>query len=355
MFNHKVFGVLAGMLCGVSGWFGGVVSAAETPSFSLSWSEYPSWSVFGVAHEYKLINGKKGEMGEIEKKWGIDIELKEADYDTCLVMYGSAKCDATCLTNMDALNPSLTRKTVCILPCSTSVGADACLVTPAIKDVKALKGKKVYGLAKSVSEYCFARNLELLSEEEKEYSFTNMDPSAAAVALQQNRDGFSAVVVWNPFVLETLNKRKDVRVLFDSSKIPGEIIDMIVMGQDALDKPGADKFAGAIIETFYTVNKMLSNPKTREETLVALGEKFSHLDAKAMEKVMEQTKFFSTPAEALSIMTQAKTKPVMDKVVKFCVTHDIVAKEPKVGFGNKQTAGEADFRIDNTWLAATEK
>ena len=30
---------------------------ADPPSFSLAWSEYPSWSAFGVAHEYKLIHG----------------------------------------------------------------------------------------------------------------------------------------------------------------------------------------------------------------------------------------------------------------------------------------------------------
>ena len=43
------------------------------PSFSLAWSEYPSWSVFGVADVTGIINGKKGELGPVEEKWGIDI------------------------------------------------------------------------------------------------------------------------------------------------------------------------------------------------------------------------------------------------------------------------------------------
>ncbi|MBT6103559.1 MAG: hypothetical protein HOH62_06620, partial [Verrucomicrobia bacterium] len=38
------------------------------PSFSLAWSEYPSWSVFGVADANGIINGKKGELGPVEKK-----------------------------------------------------------------------------------------------------------------------------------------------------------------------------------------------------------------------------------------------------------------------------------------------
>ena len=47
------------------------------PSFSLAWSEYPSWSVFGVAHAAKLIDGAAGKQGPIEQKWNVDIVLKE--------------------------------------------------------------------------------------------------------------------------------------------------------------------------------------------------------------------------------------------------------------------------------------
>jgi hypothetical protein len=131
---------------------------AAAPSFSLAWSEYPSWSVFGVAHVQRLIDGRQGRQGPIEQKWNVDIVLKEAEYDPCLSMYGSGQCDAVCITNMDALNPAATRPSVVILPTSTSYGADALIVVNAIPDIKALRGKKVYGLAKSVSEYCFVRN-----------------------------------------------------------------------------------------------------------------------------------------------------------------------------------------------------
>src|SRR4030095_10977311 len=80
---------------------------AAAPSFSLAWSEYPSWSVFGVAHSLKLIDGAQGQQGPIEKKWNVDVVLKEAEYDPCLTMYGAAQCDAVCITTLDALNPSL--------------------------------------------------------------------------------------------------------------------------------------------------------------------------------------------------------------------------------------------------------
>ena len=328
----------------------GPVQAEDAPVFSLAWSEYPSWSTFGVANEVKIIDGKKGKMGSVEKKWGVDIVLKEADYDSCLVMYGANNCDAVCITNMDVLNPSLTRASVAILPTSTSHGADACIVPNTIKDVKQLKGKKVYGLAKTVSEYCFVRNLELLGEKEKDYKFTNMDPAAAAMAMQQKRKGFDAIVVWNPFVLETLNKRKDTRVLFDSTTIPGEIIDMVAVAQKSLDKPGGDKFACAVIDAFYQINKRMANPATHDDTLIALGEKFSNLDLASMTEVVKQTKFYSDADQGLEVINGEPLSEIMKRVVSFCHSHEIVPKAPAVGYGAKDKAPNAALRFDPTYI-----
>jgi NitT/TauT family transport system substrate-binding protein len=330
-------------------------AAAAPPVFSLAWSEYPSWSTFGVAHELKLINGKKGAQGPIEKKWGVDIELKEADYDSCLVMYGANNCDAVCVTNMDALNPSLTRTSVAVLPTSTSHGADALIVPAAIADIKQLRGKKVYGLAKTVSEYCFVRNLELLGEKESDYAFTNMDPAAAALNMQQGRKDFEAIVVWNPFVLETLNKRKDTRVLFDSTTIPGEIIDMVVVAQAALDKAGGPEFAAAVIEAFYAVSRRMEDPATRDQTLMALGEKFSNLDLQSMRKVVKQTRFYETPPSGLQVLTAAETKEIMNKVLAFCAAHEIVTQKPKIGYGDKSAAPQANFRFDPSFITLYQK
>ena len=330
----------------------GAPAKVTAPVFSLAWSEYPSWSTFGVAHEIQLINGKKGKLGPIEEKWGVDIELKEAEYEPCLVMYAAGQCDAVCITNMDVLNPSLARKSVAVLPTSTSHGADACIVTGAISDVKDLKGRKVYGLAKTVSEYCFVRNLEILGEKESDYTFSNMDPGAAALAMRQKQEGYDAIVVWNPFVLETLNKRKDTKVLFDSTTIPGEIIDMVVVAQDSLDRPKGKEFACAVIDTFYAISARIEDPATRDETLVALGEKFSHLELESMKKVVQQTQFYKTSAEGLGLFKGKDLPGIMEKVVAFCVSHDIVDKKPVVGYGEKAAASDAMLRFDPTYIEA---
>lgn len=307
--------------------------AGAAPKFKLAWSEYPSWSVFGVAHEKGLIDGAAGKLGPIEKKWNVDIELAQLDYDPCLAAYGSKACDAVCITNMDVLAPSQTRDSVAILPTSTSVGADACIVV-GIEDVKALRGVPVQGLSKSVSEYAFVRGLEKLGEKEADHKFEHKDPAAAATAMQTNQPDCKAIMVWNPFVMQTLKKRSEAKVLFDSSSIPGEIIDMVVVAKDAIDKPGGKEFAAAVIETYYEVNKLLENPKTRDDTLVALGAKFSSLGAEDMKIVVTQTKFYKTPEEGLAILKEENLQKVMPTVVDFCVKHDIIKAAPAIGYGS---------------------
>jgi NitT/TauT family transport system substrate-binding protein len=170
------------------------------------------------------------------------------------------------------------------------------------------------------------------------------------MAMQQRQEGYEAIAVWNPFVLETLKKRDDVKVLFDSTTIPGEIVDMIVVSQDALDRPGGDRFASVILDTFYAINGRMADPATADETLVALGEKFSNLDLESMKTVVKQTEFYATAVEAVALFEGEQLPAVMKTVTAFCESHEIVEKAPVVGFGSKESAPDADFRIDATYL-----
>ena len=153
-----------------------------------------------------------------------------------------------------------------------------------------------------------------------------------------------------PFVLDTLNKRDDAKVLFDSSKIPNEIIDTVAVAQATLDKPGGREFACAIIDTFYQLNQRMATPATADETLVALGQKFSNLDLASMKKVVTQTKFYSTPDQGIQVLTGADLPTIMKKVVDFCVSHDITDKAPTIGYGTKETAPGTAVRFDPSYI-----
>jgi NitT/TauT family transport system substrate-binding protein len=246
---------------------------------------------------------------------------------------------------------------VAILPTSTSYGADALIATAKVKSVKDLKKLVVRGLDLSVSAYMFARNLELLGEDPRQYKFTSMDPGAAALAMQQGQKGIDAIAVWNPFVLQTLHKRGDqVHVLFDSTSIPGEIIDMVVVAASSLDKPGGQNFARALVEAFYRVNQDMADPQSAEATLIAIGEKFANLPLEQMRKVVEQTRFYGQPAAGIGLFEQGpvlsgisekKLSELMPLVVGFCKSYGILETEPRLAYDQ---AGEADLRFDSTYM-----
>jgi hypothetical protein len=321
------------------------------PTFTLAWSEYPSWSVFGVASEKGLIGGKDGRLGKIEEKWGVRIDLKLLDYEKCMDAYTANGCSAVCITNMDVLNPSLQRKSVAVIPTSTSDGADACLVEPGINDVRDLKKTKTYGLTESVSQYVFLRCLQLAGEKYADYQFSNLDPGEAAKNMQARSKGTEATMVWNPFLLQTLKLRPDVKVLFDSSRIREEVIDLVVIGEDVLSQPGGKDFACAIIDCYYEFNKMLQDPAQRDELLVALGRKFSSLNLEEMKKATTQTRFYKTPEEGLALFDDDKFHQRMGSIVDLYGQLRIIkGKPPTFGFGSADKASEVNLRFDPTFI-----
>jgi hypothetical protein len=71
-----------------------------------------------------------------------------------------------------------------------------------------------------------------------------------------------------------------------------------------------------------------------------------------MKKVVQQTKFYATPKEGLAVLTGKELPVIMKKVVDFCVSHEITASAPKVGYGSKADAPDAALRFDPTYLQA---
>ncbi len=337
--------------------------AAEVPKFTLAWSEYPSWSAFDVAQTVGIIGKNDGEQSLIEKRWGVKIVLKFMDYDPCIQSYSTNDTDAVCITNIDVLSPSLGRKSVAIIPTSTSYGGDALIVPSEVVVIDDLKNTKVYGLSKSVSEYAFASILQNQGAENFNISFVNMDPGAAATAIQTGDKNVRSIMVWNPYVLDTIRKTNGkTRVLADSRSIPLEIIDMVVVGEDVLRRPGGENFARALADVYYAINERLNDPSTRDDTLIAIGEKFSNLGLSDMRKVVDQTRFFGTPAIGVDLFSNKPVsiggspittlKQIMsDRVIPRSVALGIVDEKVTISYG----AQNANLRFDPQYMASVYK
>lgn len=318
------------------------------PQFTLAWSEYPSWSIFGVADEVGLIDGKAGALGTLEKKHNVDIVLTLASYDQCITLYGNSQADAVCITNIDILGAAGSRNGVAIMPTSTSAGADAC-ITAGIDSIDGLQGKPTRGLEKSVSQYCFDRCLEKLGKKPANFPFSQMDPEQASQAFQGKDPNVTSIMVWNPFVMQSLRSRSDAKVLFSSESIPEEIIDMVVVGRDSLNKAGGKEFALAVLETFYAMNQRMADPKTSDSTLIGIGARFAKLELEDMKTIVKQTRFYSDPNDSIRLFTSdAFQKETMPMVSKFCVTYGMTATPIDITFGT----GKGTMDFDTTYLKA---
>jgi hypothetical protein len=302
------------------------VSSKGVPIFTLSTSEYPSWATFLVAEKMGLISKDPNKLGTLEQKYGVKIIVKATDYDTCLTYYGNGVVDAVCVTNTDTLNPCIGRPGTAIMPTSTSDGADAVISTTA-KDVEGLKKVGVYGLSKSVSEYVFRRGLEVQNLDPKDFKFVHLDPGPAATALQTGTSEIKAICVWNPFKLTVVRKNPEAKVIFTSQLIPLEVIDMVVVANDSLQKPQGENFAKALCEAYYTVAAAKDAPETAEATLAALGEDFFALSPADMKICCTETKFFGKPELGIALFSgDIKEKNV--QVLKTCKDIGIIEKDP---------------------------
>lgn len=163
----------------------------------------------------------------------------------------------------------------------------------------------------------------------------------------------SAVVTWKPLVTQ-VQKMKGVVTLFDSSKIPGEILDLLVVRSEVLNSPNGKNFAKAITGAWYEMMSQMKSDKVlgaiaavSEDTLPSYKEQLSttHMMYKA--------------DEAAAMADSAGLRDKMQLVRQFCFTHGLLGSGIKtpddvaIKYPDGSVQGKADrvrFRFDDTYM-----
>ena len=112
-----------------------------------------------------------------------------------------------------------------------SNGNDAVILKDKDK-LKDILGQNVNLVEFSVSHYLLARALESIGAQEKDLKVVNTSDADMAAAFKTA--DVTAVVTWKPIV-STILESPDAKKVFDSSKIPGEIIDLMVVNSDGAE------------------------------------------------------------------------------------------------------------------------
>lgn len=299
--------------------FSSAAYAAPKKEFKLAWTIYVGWMPWQYAAETGIVK-------KWADKYGIKIDVVQVnDYVESINQYTAGGFDALTVTNMDALSTPAAGgvDTTALIVGDFSNGNDAVILKNKSK-LTDIKGQKVNLVEFSVSHYLLARALSTVGMKEKDVKVVNTSDADMAGAWKTKQ--VTSVVTWNPIVEEVMAD-KAARKVFDSSQIPGEIIDLTVANTDTLkDNPDFGKaLAGIWYETLALMVAQTPEGKAARE---AMG-KASGTDLAGFDAQLAATKLFDKPAAASAFTKSAEIGATMDKVRRFLFDHKLLGNDAK--------------------------
>ena len=164
------------------------------------------------------------------------------------------------------------------------------------------------------------------------------------------------MATWNPLLAE-IEATPGVTKVFDSSQIPGEIIDLMVVNSDTLkDNPELGKaLTGAWYEIMATMSADSDAGKAAREHMA----KASGTDLAGYEAQLAATKMFYSAKDAVAFANSPKLPATMTKVAEFSFSHGLLgegaqsAEAVGMAFAKGITTGDKDnvkLRFDPSYM-----
>ncbi|ALK10931.1 putative urea ABC transporter substrate-binding protein [Blastochloris viridis] len=292
-------------------------AAAEKTSFKIAWSIYAGWMPWGYAADTGL-------MKKWADKFGINVEIVQInDYVESINQYTAGGFDGCVMTNMDALTIPAAGgvDSTALIVGDFSNGNDG-IVLKTGKSVADLKGEKINLVELSVSHYLLARALDSVKLTEKDVAVVNTSDADIVSVFTSSSDS-TAVVTWNPQLAEVAAVKGATKV-FDSSNIPGEIIDLMVVNTATLkDNPALGK---ALVGAWY---EMMEKMAAGDEAMLTHMAKASGTDLAGYKAQLATTRMFFKPAEAAEFVTSPQLAKTMELVRSFSFEHGLLGEGAK--------------------------
>ena len=290
--------------------------AVAKDKFRVAWSIYVGWMPWDYG-------SKSGIVKKWADKYGIEIEVVQInDYVESINQYTAGAFDGCVMTNMDGLTiPAASGvDSTALIVGDFSNGNDAVILKNK-KSLKDIKGQNVNLVELSVSHYLLARGLEGVGLSEKDIKVVNT--SDADMVAIYGTDQVTAVTTWNPLVSEILGMPNSNKV-FDSSQIPGEIIDLMVVNTKTLKKN--PKLGKALTGAWYEIMATMSaSDKKAIDAKTSMG-KASGTDLKGYDAQLASTKMFYKAEDAVKFTNSKTLKDTMAKVAGFSFSHGLLGE-----------------------------
>jgi NitT/TauT family transport system substrate-binding protein len=202
-----------------------------------------------------------------------------------------------------------------------SNGNDGVVLKGKGKTLTDIKGQKVNLVELSVSHYLLARALASVGLRERDLKIVNT--SDADIVAAFSAPATTAVVTWKP-QLSAVAAAPNAELVFDSSKIPGEILDLMVVKTDVLN--ANPKLGKALVGAWYeTLAVMFKNDAAGQAAQTAMA-KASGTDLSGFGRQLATTHVFATPADAYGFVIGDGVIKSMELVRKFSFEHGILGQ-----------------------------
>ena len=323
---------------------------AAAKEYEIAWSHYTGWEPW----QYIQDSGIMKKWGD---KYGVSVKITLVnDYVESINNYTSGKFAGCAMTNMDALTiPSVGGiDSTALIVGDFSNGNDG-IVLKNGTTVADLKGREALIVQFTVSHYLLARALDMNKMQERDMKLRNVSDADIASLFTISKDPHATVVTWNPQLMQ-VRAAPGATMVFDSSKIPGEIIDLMVVRTNMPDT--AKK---AICGAWYeAMGLMSSKDKAGKEAVSAMAKSAGGTLAE-FEAQLRTTRMFYTAKEAAEFARDQKLKQTMEYVRGFVFDHKLfgdAANKDFIGiqFPDGSIAGDPNlvkFRFVDTFMQQT--
>ncbi len=293
-----------------------VAAPVTTARCHLAWSHYVGWEPYGYI-----------QSAGVAKKWGAKYHVDLTytlinDYVESINQYTAGQFDGVAVTTMDGLaNPAVGNVDTTVLTVGDySNGNDGILINgkPGVS-VKDLKGKSIKLVQYSVSNYLLDRALDKAGLTERDVTVVNASDAdlGSLIATSKANDAF---VTWNPILMNG-RMTKGIQMVFDSSKIQGEIIDTMMVATKVSD--GCKKAATG---AWYEVMGLLRSAGPAHDALIKKLAAQSGGTEAEFNAQLRTTYLYADPAAAAKFAESAHLKQSMAFAAKFSFDHGLYGK-----------------------------
>ncbi|MDQ4419332.1 putative urea ABC transporter substrate-binding protein [Sphingobium sp. DEHP117] len=275
--------------------------AQARKEFNIGWTIYAGWMPWPYAQQAGIVK-------KWADKYGIKINVVQVnDYVESINQYTAGKFDGVTVTNMDALTiPAAGGKdTSAIIVGDYSNGNDGILLKGA-NTLGDIKGRQVYLVELSVSHYLLARGLEKAGL--KPTDIKTINTSDADIVGAFGSPDARAAVAWNP-QLSVMKGQAGAKEVFNSSQIPGEILDLMVVDTATLKaNPNLGKALAGI--WYETVALMQRQDAQGKEARAAMA-KLAGTTPESFDSQLSTTYLYTDPKAAVA----ATSSPALIKTM----------------------------------------